>query len=219
VQHEEHDAKSVVRDIVSAKPVDDKPVLVSDKPVEVKPHIDEGKEMSTCVPCVPLLVRVDMGVQTDDVGADHVPVHTVPRVVNHSFVRTPRRRFVGAEVRVHKGKDGRVRQLCGPGITTLQGRAKQVHVQQCKVPARIEKKKVEAPKYKFIWRRKEVQPPRAVSSRAGQEGGCGEEGKQDLKTANMRGAIDIPPPFQADPHALGTTLFEGGRMIWARRRR
>jgi hypothetical protein len=42
--------------------------------------------------------------------------------------------------------------LCGPGITTLQGRAKQVHVQQHKVPARIEKKKVEAPKYKFIWR-------------------------------------------------------------------
>jgi hypothetical protein len=52
----------------------------------------------------------------------------------------------------------------------------------------------------FIWRRKEVQPPRAVSSRAGQEGGCGEEGKQDLKMANMRGAIDIPPPFRADPH-------------------
>jgi hypothetical protein len=74
---------------------------------------------------------------------------------------------------------------------------------------------VEAPTYKFIWRRKEVQPPRAVSSRAGQEGECGEEGKQDLKTANMRGAIvDIPPPFRADPHALGTTLFEGGRMIY-----
>jgi hypothetical protein len=93
----------------------------------------------------------------------------------------------------------------------LQGRAKQVHVQQRKVPARIEKKKVEAPKYKFIWRRKEVQPPRVVSSRAGQEGGCGEEGTQDLKTAKMRGSIvDIPPPFQADPHALGTMLFEGG---------
>jgi hypothetical protein len=93
----------------------------------------------------------------------------------------------------------------------LSGHAKQVHVQQRKVPARVEKKKVEAPKYKFIWRRKEVQPPRAVSSRAGQEGGCGVKGKQDLKTANMHGAIiDIPPPFQADPHALGTTLFEGG---------
>jgi hypothetical protein len=76
------------------------------------------------------------------------------------------------------------------------------------------------PKYKFISRRKEVQPPKAVSSWAGQEGGCGEEGKQDLKTANMCGAIvDILPPFRANPHALGTTLFEGGRMIWARRRR
>jgi hypothetical protein len=47
VQHEEHDVKSVGGDIVSAKPVDDKPVvLVSDKPIEVKPHIDEGKDMS-----------------------------------------------------------------------------------------------------------------------------------------------------------------------------
>jgi hypothetical protein len=34
---------------------------------------------------------------------------------------------------------------------------------------------------------------------------------QDLKTANMCGTIvDIPPPFRADPHALGTMLFEGG---------
>jgi hypothetical protein len=211
-QPEEHNAKSVSGDIVSAKPVDDKPVvLVSDKPVEVKPHIDEGKDMSACVPCVPLPVRVDMGVQPDDGDVDRVPVHMVPRVVSHSFVRTPRRHFVGAAVRVHTSKDGRVRQLCGPGITTLQGHAKKVHVQQRKVPARIEKKKVEAPPYKFVWRRKEVQPPRAVSSRAGQEGGCGEAGKQDLKTANMRGAIvDIPPPFRVDPHALGTTLFEGG---------
>jgi hypothetical protein len=56
-----------------------------------------------------------------------------------------------------------------------------------------------------------VQPPRVVSSRAGQEGECGEEGKQDLKTVNMCGAyVDIPPPFRADPHALWTTLFEGG---------
>jgi hypothetical protein len=120
VQHEEHDAKSIVRDIVLAKPIDDKPIdLDSDKPVEVKPHIDEGKDMSACVPCVPLSVRVDMGVQTDDGGADRVPVHMVPRVVSHSFVGTRRKRFVGAAVRVHRGKDGRVCQLCGPGITTL----------------------------------------------------------------------------------------------------
>jgi hypothetical protein len=161
-----------------------------------------------------------MGVQTNDGGVDRVPVHTVPQVVSHSFGRTPQKHFVRASVRVHTGKDGRVRQLCGPGITTLQGRAKKVHVQSQRAPSRVEKKKVVTLKNKFIWRRKEVQPPRAVSSRAGQEGGCGEEGKQDLKTANMHGAIvNILPPFRADPHALGTMLFEGGRMIWAQRRR
>jgi hypothetical protein len=88
VQHEEHDAKSVGANIVSTMPIDDKPVvLVSDKPVEHQPHIDERKDMSACIPCVPLPVRVDMGVQTDDGGADRVPVYTVPRVVSHSFVR------------------------------------------------------------------------------------------------------------------------------------
>ena len=113
-------------------------------------------------------------------------------------------------MRVHKGKDERVRQLCGPGITTLQGRAKKVHVQQQRAPSRVEKKKKKvAPKSKFIWRRKEA--PSAVSSQAGREGGCGVEGKQDLKTANLCGAHDsIPPPFPADPHALRTTLLEGG---------
>jgi hypothetical protein len=90
VQHEEHDTKSVGGDIVSKKPVDDKlVVLVSDKPVEVKPLIDVGKDMSACVLCVPLLVHVDMGVQTDDSGVDCVPLHMVSRVVSHSFVRTP----------------------------------------------------------------------------------------------------------------------------------
>jgi hypothetical protein len=97
----------------------------------------------------------------------------------------------------------------------LQGRAKQVHVQQRKVPARFEKK-VEAPMYKFIWQRKEVQQSTTVSSRAGQEGGHGVEGRQDLKTAMTRDfCVDMTPPFRADPHSLGTTLFEGGRMIWA----
>jgi hypothetical protein len=81
-----------------------------------------------------------MGVQTDDSGDDPILVHMVPWVVSHSFVRTPRKRFVRAAIHVHKGKDGRVRQLCGPGITTLQGRAKKVHVQQHKVLARIQKK-------------------------------------------------------------------------------
>jgi hypothetical protein len=91
---------------------------------------------------------------------------------------------------------------------------KQVHVQQGKVPTRVEKNKVEAPKYKFIWRRKGVQPPRAVSSRVGQEGGHGVEGRQDLKTMTTRDdCVDIMPPFQADPHALRSMLFEGGRMM------
>ena len=75
-----------------------------------------------------------------------------------------------------------------------------------------------APKSKFIWRRKDA--PSAVSSQAGREGGCGVVGRQDLKMAKTRDAVvDITPPFRADPHALRTTLFEGGRMIRARRRR
>ena len=173
------------------------------------------------------------------------------RVIDRRFVGTAVRR-VGAAVRLHKGKDGRVRQLCGPGITTLQGRRAKAHVQQQKAPARVpkggqvgatllpwqgfnqvpaaarvgavscrgtvlarflprhSKEKMVAPQ--FIWRRK--------SSQAGQEGGCGVEGKRDLKMAKTRDAfVDITPPFPSDPHALGTTLLEGGRMIWARRRR
>jgi hypothetical protein len=217
LQPEEHDARSVSVVIVSAMPVDDKPVvLVSDKPAEVKPLIDKKKNIVACS-----IVCIDKGVQTDAPCADCGSVQMSQRVEDRIFVRTLVRRFVGASVHMHKGKDGHVRQLCGPGITPLlRGRAKQVHVQQHKVPTRVEKKKVEAPKYKFIWRRKEVQPPRAVSSRAGQEGGHGVVGKQDLKTTNMCGAIVyIPPPFRADPHVLGTTLFEGGRMIWAQSRR
>ena len=104
LQQVEHDARSVGTEIDSTMHVDDKPVLVGDKLVEDKPLIDERKDIAACVP-----VRVDMGVQTDDGGADRVPVHMVPRVVSHSFVRTPRKHFVGAAVSVHKGKDGRVR--------------------------------------------------------------------------------------------------------------
>jgi hypothetical protein len=73
-------------------------------------------------------------------------------VEDRSFVRTSVRHFVGAAVRMYKGKDGHVHQLCGPDITDLlPGRTKHIRVQQRKVPARVEKKKVEAPKYKFIW--------------------------------------------------------------------
>jgi hypothetical protein len=205
----QHDAQSDSVDIASTMPVDDKPVvLVSDKPVEVQPLTDERKDVAACV-IMP--VCVDTGVQTDDICADHVPVHVVSRGDKRSFVSTPVRRFVWTAVRMHKRKDGHVHQLCGPGITHfLQGRAKQVHVQQHKVPARVEKKKLQAPKTKLMWRRKEVQAPRAVSSRAGQEGGCGVVGKQDLKMAKTCDAVDITTPFRADPHALGTTLFEGG---------
>jgi hypothetical protein len=92
-----------------------------------------------------------MGVQTNDSGADHVSVHMVSWVVSHSFVRAPCRCFLGAAVRVHIGKDGRVRQLCGPGITTLQGRVKKVHVQLQRAPSRVEKKKVVTPKCKLMW--------------------------------------------------------------------
>ena len=122
LQHEEHATQSVTLDITSAMHVDDKPdVLVSDKPVEVQPLADERKDVAACVTKP---VCVDTGVQTDDICADHVPVHVVPRGDKRSFVSTPVRRVVGAAVRMHKGKDGHVRQLCGPGIThLLQGRA------------------------------------------------------------------------------------------------
>lgn len=92
----------------------------------------------------------------------------------------------------------------------MQGHTKQVHVQQHKVPARVEKKLV-APRSKLVWRRKEMQASSLVSSRGGQEGGSGEVGKQDLKMAKTRDDfVDITPPFREDPHALGTTLFEVG---------
>jgi hypothetical protein len=190
-QSEEHDPWSVSVGIVSAMPVDDKPVvLVSDKPIEVKPLLDEWKNITACS-----IVYVDKGVQTDDPCADRVLMQIPQWVEDHSFFRTPVRCFVGVAVHMHKGKD--VHQLCGPGIThLLLGRGKQVHVQPRKVPASLEKKKVEAPKYKFIWRKKEVQPPRDVSSRAGQEGGHGVEGRQDLKMVTMRDdCVDITPHF------------------------
>ena len=149
LQHEEHDAQSDNADIASTMPVDDKPVvLVSDKPVEDKPLIDERKDTAACIP-----VYVDTGVRTDDVCADHVTVHVVPRGDKRSFVSTHVRHCVGAAVRMHKGRDGRVRQLCGPGITILQGRAKKIHVPQ-RAPSRIDKKKVVAPKSKLMWRKK-----------------------------------------------------------------
>ena len=56
-------------------------------------------------------------------------MHVVQRGNKSSFVSTPMRHFVGTIVRMHRGKDGDARQLCGPGITHLMpGRAKKVHI-------------------------------------------------------------------------------------------
>jgi hypothetical protein len=69
-QPEEHDAWSVSVVIVSAMPVDDKPVvLVSDKTVEVKALLLERKHFAACS-----IVCVDKGVQTDAPCADRVSV-------------------------------------------------------------------------------------------------------------------------------------------------
>jgi hypothetical protein len=89
-------------EIVSAMPVDDKPVvLVGDKPVEVKPLLDERKNIAACS-----IVSVDKGVQTDAPYADRVSVQMPQRMEDYRFVRKHVRHFVGAAVRMHKGKDG-----------------------------------------------------------------------------------------------------------------
>ena len=125
LQQEEHGARSVDAKTDSAVHVDDKPVvLVGDKPVEDKPLFDERKDIAACVP-----VSVDRGVQTDDDCADRGSVRVVPRVDGRSYVSTHVKRFVGAAVWKHKGRDGHVRQLCGPSFTSLQGRTAKAHVQ------------------------------------------------------------------------------------------
>src|SRR3954463_2687880 len=84
LQPEEHDSKSVSTETDSAMPVDDKPVvLVSDKPVEVKPLIGGKKEIAACdTPSV----YVDKGVQTDDSGVVRDSVHMATRFDDHNFV-------------------------------------------------------------------------------------------------------------------------------------
>jgi hypothetical protein len=117
LQHEEHDVRSINIETVSAIPVDDKPVvLVGDKPVEVKPLIDEWKNIAAggTFP-----VCVEKGVQTNDSCVDHVSMHMATWVQDHSFVSKPVRHFVGAAMRMHKGKDGHVHQLCGSGIAPI----------------------------------------------------------------------------------------------------
>ncbi|KAK1602142.1 hypothetical protein QYE76_017185 [Lolium multiflorum] len=223
VQQEVHDVPSIDVGDVSAKPVDDKPVLVGDKPDEATLVVDVDVAACATVP-----VCVDVSTQTDDGCADGVSVHMAQmrvggvggeqvreaiadgvsarcqgrptgsrtgragqppmrvggvggeRVSGDSGQRHYRARSTvqfSATPRMHRGKDGRVRHLCGPGITHLV----QGHVQRHKGPSKPRKKKELAPKSKLIWRRKEA--PSAVSSQAGREGGCGVEGKQDLKTA------------------------------------
>jgi hypothetical protein len=211
LQHEEHDARSISIESVSTEPVDGNPlVLVGDTPIEVKPLIAERKDITTCSP-----VCVDNGVQTDDHCADrvsHVSVHMATQVEDCSFVRTYVRHFVGALMCMHTCKDGRVRQLCGPGITpSLQGHTKKVHVQQQRAPSRVEKKVV-VPKSMLMWLQNVVS--NAMASQASQEGGCGEVGRQDLKMATKHDAVvDITRPFRADPLVLRTMLFKGGTML------
>jgi hypothetical protein len=73
LQHEEHDARSVSIEPLSAMPVDNKPfVLVGDKPAEVKPLIDEMKDIAASS-----IVCVDKGVQTDATCVDRFSVQMV----------------------------------------------------------------------------------------------------------------------------------------------
>ena len=205
--HIKSDVVLLVRKEKSQK-AQSQPKLVKMQHEEHDAHItDERKDVAACIT---LPVCVDIGVQTDTSCADLVSVHRAPRVDGRCrYMRTPVRHFTGAAVRMHTGRDGHVRQLCGPGIThLLLGRAKQVHVQQHKVPARVHKTKVMAPISRRVWRRKEA--PTAVPSRAGQVGGCGVVGRRDLKMAAACDVVDITTPFRAVPHALGTTRFEGG---------
>jgi hypothetical protein len=130
--HEDHDAWSVSVYIVSAMSVDDKPVVhFGDKPVEVKPLSAERQDIAVCSP-----VCVDKDVQIYAICVDRVSMHMAMRVIDHNFVRTSVRHFVGAVVCMHKGKDGRVCQLCGLGIAPiLHGRKKKVHIQQQRAPS------------------------------------------------------------------------------------
>ncbi|KAK1698716.1 hypothetical protein QYE76_015413 [Lolium multiflorum] len=70
VQHEVHDVPSIDVGDVSAMPIDDKPVLVGDKPDEANPIVDDDVAACATVP-----VCVDASIQTDDVCVDRVSVH------------------------------------------------------------------------------------------------------------------------------------------------
>ena len=143
--------------------VDDRPSIahVGDQRVEVQPLSGEKKDVRAYST---LPVCVDKGVHTYVVGDDRSSVHVEARVFDRKFVGTAVRRF-GAAMRMHKGKDGRVRQLCGPGIApVLSGRAKKIHVKK-EAPTSVGKKnKVAALQTICVWRRKEA--PSTMSSSA-----------------------------------------------------
>ncbi|KAK1644469.1 hypothetical protein QYE76_062274 [Lolium multiflorum] len=115
VQHKVHDVPSVDVGDLSAMPVDDKPVLVGDKPDEANPIVDDDVAACATVP-----VCVDASIQTDDVCADSVSVHMAQmrvggvggeRVNGDSGQRHYRARGTAvkfsATPRMHRGKDGR----------------------------------------------------------------------------------------------------------------
>ncbi|KAK1605601.1 hypothetical protein QYE76_029274 [Lolium multiflorum] len=203
VQLEVHDIPSIYVGDVSAKPVDDKPVLVGDKPDVATLVVDVDVAACATVP-----VCVHASIHTIDICADDTSVHVAQmrvggvggeRVIGDGGQRHYHARNTvqfSATPRMHRGKDGRVRHLCGPGITHLV----QGHVQRNKVPSKPRKKKELAPKSKLMWRRKDA--PSVVSSREGREGGCGVEGKQDLKTARTC-HVHITSPFSRRPSRVG----------------
>ncbi|KAK1696847.1 hypothetical protein QYE76_013544 [Lolium multiflorum] len=115
VQHEVHDVPSIDVGDVSTMPIDDKPVLVGDKPDEATLVVDVDVASCAIVP-----VCVDASIQTDDVYADVVSAHMAQmrvggvggeRVSGDSGQRHYRARSTAfqfsATPRMHRGKDGR----------------------------------------------------------------------------------------------------------------
>jgi hypothetical protein len=102
---------------ISAKPLDHKPIFVGDKPVEVKPIVDED-----VVACATVSVCVDASIQTDDICVDGVSVHMAQMRVRgvggecvrgdsgqrHYRARSTAVQF-SATPRMYRGNDGRVR--------------------------------------------------------------------------------------------------------------
>lgn len=183
-------------------------IPVVDKPVDGKPLNEEKKDdavyatFSTCI---------DKGIQTDDVHdepTDRVSFQKKARVVDD-------RRNEAKIVRWNKGKDGRIRMVCGPDIALVsQDYKKKVDRKFMKFKeARQGRtrfvwwKKEAAPKFKLIWRRKEA--PSTAASQASRKQGCGVAGRQDLKKSGD--VADRTPHAEEDLAALRTTPFQGGK--------